>query len=137
MVNVGLECCNLLDCESNDMLVPNNYKGVYMDKSKKFTFDGGAGTYLGTVILASAITIFTFGIFYPYALVLMQRWKAKHTYLDGVGLEFRGTAVGLFGHWIKWFLLCVITLGIYGLWVAPKLQKWIVENTGFAESKES
>ncbi|WP_243841944.1 DUF898 family protein [Salinibacterium sp. ZJ77] len=26
---------------------------------------------------------------------------------------FTGSATGLFGHWIKWLLLSIITLGIY------------------------
>ena len=44
-----------------------------MAKSKNFVFDGGAGSYVGTSILAFLITIFTLGICYPYALVLLQR----------------------------------------------------------------
>ena len=103
-----------------------------MAKSKNFTFDGGAGTYVGTAILGFLITIFTLGICYPFALVLMQRWKAKHTYIRGLQLQFNGKALGLFGNWIKWFLLTVITLGIYGFWVQPRLQKWVVEHTDFA-----
>jgi uncharacterized membrane protein YjgN (DUF898 family) len=30
--------------------------------------------------------------------------------------------------WIRWFMLCIITLGIYSFWVYPRLQKWIVEH---------
>ena len=104
-----------------------------MAKSKTFTFDGGAGTYLGTAILAFLITVFTLGICYPYALVLRQRWIAKHTFVEGRQLKFTGTGVGLFGHWIKWFLLCVITLGIYGFWIAPRVRKWVVEHTDFVQ----
>lgn len=103
-----------------------------MAKSKSFKFDGGAGTYLGTAILAFLITILTLGICYPYALVLRQRWIAKHTYVDGRQLRFTGTGIGLFGQWIKWFLLFVITLGIYGFWIAPRLHKWVIEHTDFA-----
>lgn len=103
-----------------------------MAKSQHFTFDGGAGTYLGTSILAVLITLVTLGIAYPYALVLMQRWKAKHTFIDGKQLTFTGTGLGLFGHWIKWFLLCIITLGIYGFWVQPRVVRWTVEHTDFA-----
>jgi hypothetical protein len=25
----------------------------------------------------------------------------------------------------------IVTVGIYGFWVAPRMQKWIVENTDF------
>ncbi len=99
--------------------------------SQRFQFDGGAGTYLGTRILASLIIIFTLGICYPYALVLMERWRAKHTYIDGQQLVFTGTGIGLFGLWIKWFLLIIITVGIYSFWVAPRIVKWKIEHTDF------
>lgn len=100
-----------------------------MAKSKAFTFDGGAGTYLGTGILGFLITIFTLGICYPFAIVLLQRWKAKHTLFRGNRLMFTGSAWSLFGNWIKWLLLIIITLGIYSFWVQPRMQKWIVEHT--------
>jgi uncharacterized membrane protein YjgN (DUF898 family) len=76
--------------------------------------------------------VITLGICYPFALVLKQRWRAKHTYIDGQQLVFTGSAIGLFGHWIKWFLLSIITLGIYLFWVGPRLQRWITVNTEFA-----
>ena len=81
-----------------------------MAKQTRFTFDGGAATYLGTAILGFLVTVCTLGICYPFALVLLQRWRCKHTAIDGQRLAFTGSAVGLFGHWIKWFLLSVITV---------------------------
>ncbi len=101
--------------------------------SRHFTFDGGAATYLGTLLLAVVITVVTFGIAYPFALVLQKRWVAKHTFIDGHRLVFTGTGIGLFGNWLKWFLLSIVTLGVYLLWVVPRLQKWVVEHTDFAE----
>ena len=113
-----------------------NHLGLFevnmQNNSKRFTFDGGAATYLGTAILAMLITIFTLGICYPFALVLRQRWRAKHSYIDGRQLIFTGSAWGLFGNWIKWLLLTIVTLGIYSFWVGPRIQKWIWENTDFA-----
>ncbi len=95
--------------------------------SKRFTFDGGALTYLGTGILALVITIFSAGILYPFAIVLKQRWRAKHSYI------FTGSAWGLFGNWLKWLFLSIITLGIYLFWVGPRIQRWIWQNTDFAQ----
>lgn len=96
-----------------------------------FKFDGGAATYWGTMLLAWLVTILTLGICYPFALVLKERWHAKHSFINGQQLQFNGSAWGLFGHWIKWLLLIIITLGIYSFWVAPKLAKWRWENTSF------
>lgn len=98
---------------------------------RQFAFDGGAATYVGTGLLATLITIFTLGICYPFALVLRERWRAKHSYIDGHRLRFTASAWGLFGNWIKWFFLCVITIGIYGFWVGPRIARWKWENTTF------
>ena len=102
-----------------------------MGRSRSFTFDGGAATYLGTSILAAVVTILTLGICYPFALVLRLRWRSKHTYINGHRLIFVGTAMSLFGNWLKWLFLSVITLGIYLFWVVPRVTKWVVENTDF------
>jgi uncharacterized membrane protein YjgN (DUF898 family) len=99
---------------------------------RQFAFDGGAATYVGTGILSVLITVFTLGICYPFALVLRERWRAKHSYIDGHQLQFTGSAWSLFGNWIKWFALIVITLGIYGFWVGPRIARWRWEHTGFA-----
>ncbi|HEV2637691.1 MAG TPA: DUF898 family protein [Actinocrinis sp.] len=104
---------------------------VQAQTPKRFTFDGGAATYVGTALLAGLITAVTLTICYPFAIVLMQRWKAKHSYIDGRRLVFTGSAIGLWGNWIKWLLLCIITLGIYSFWVVPRLLRWIWEHTEF------
>jgi uncharacterized membrane protein YjgN (DUF898 family) len=103
-----------------------------MAKETEFKFVGGAANYLGTALLATVITVFTVGILYPFSLVLMERWKAKHATIDGRKVVFVGTAWGLFGLWMKWLLLSIVTLGIYTLWVGPQLQKWKWENLTFA-----
>jgi uncharacterized membrane protein YjgN (DUF898 family) len=106
-----------------------------MAKSGRFRFDGGAATYIGTGILAALITICTFGICYPFALVLRERWRAKHSSIDGFPLVFTGSAWGLFGNWLKWLALSIITLGIYLFWVGPRIQEWKWEHTDFDRSR--
>lgn len=108
-----------------------------MTNTKDFTFDGGAATFLGTQLLAFLVTVCTLGIAYPFALVLVERWKAKHTLLRGRRLYFTGTGMGLFGNWLKWFFLCLITLGIYSFWVIPRLTKWKVEHTEIRDLAQS
>ena len=98
----------------------------------QFAFDGGAGTYFGTALLGLLITVLTLGICYPFALVLRERWRAKHSYIEGRQLVFNGSAWGLFGLWLKWLILIIITLGIYGFWVGPRLARWRWENTSWA-----
>ncbi len=102
-----------------------------MSTTPQFEFTGGALSYIGYRLLGWLITVITFGICYPFAVVLMERWRCNNTTIDGHRLVFRGSALGLFGHWIKWLLLSIITLGIYLFWVAPRMQRWITENTAF------
>jgi uncharacterized membrane protein YjgN (DUF898 family) len=99
---------------------------------RRFSFDGGVATFWGTALLAGLITLLTLGFFHPFGLVLMERWRAKHSFIDGRRLVFTGTALGLWGNWIKWWFFSVITLGIYGLWVIPRLTRWKWEHTEFA-----
>ena len=35
----------------------------------------------------------------------------------------------LFGNYIKWFLLTIITLGIYSLWLSIKMKQWVTKHT--------
>ena len=97
----------------------------------KSYFDGGLLSYIGWIILGSLITSCTFGICYPWALCMIYGWKINHTVVEGRRLRFNGSAVGLFGNWIKWLLLIIVTLGIYGFWVHIKLEQWRVKNTTF------
>ena len=105
-----------------------------MSNSKNFVFDGGAATYFGTAILSCLITVFTLGIVYSWALCLFQKWKAKHTYVQGKQLVFIGGGFSLIGLWIKWMVFLIITLGIYSFWLISSLNQWIVEHTDFADS---
>lgn len=117
---------------SNLLTEDASWGGEMQYNSKRFTFDGGAATYVGTALLGFLITVCTLGICYPFAVVLAQRWRAKHSYIDGQQLIFTGSAWGLFGNWIKWLLLSLVTCGIYLLWVGPRIQKWVWQNTDFA-----
>lgn len=102
-------------------------------QNRQFAFDGGAGTYFGTAMLALLVTVFTLGICYPYALVLREQWRAKHSYIEGRQLVFNGSAWALFGLWWKWLILIIITIGIYAFWVGPRICRWKWENTSWAQ----
>lgn len=99
--------------------------------SGRFHFDGGAVSFVRTAICAALITVCTFGFGLPFALVLLERWRCRHTYIDDRRLIFSGTGLGLVGLWAKCFLLCAMTFGIYCFWVIPRIQQWRIENTDF------
>ena len=84
---------------------------------QKSYFDGGMLTY----ILSYIISFF------------MYKWEIEHTVIEGRRLGFDGTALELFGNWIKWFFLCIITLGIYGFWIHIKVLEWKAKHTYFLD----
>lgn len=109
--------------------VPSQTAALYAPQQQMvFHFDGGAGGYLGVSILSFLIITFTLGICTPWALALEYGWVAKHTIINGRRVEFTGTGASLFGHWIKWLFLIIITLGIYSFWVVPRIWKWRIEH---------
>lgn len=97
----------------------------------KSYFDGGLLQLIGWRIFGFLVTVCTLGICYPWAVCMVYGWETRHTVIEGRRLEFHGTALGLFGLWIKWWILCFITLGIYGFWVCISIRKWKVKHTRF------
>lgn len=105
-----------------------------MGRSATFQFDGGALGYLCVRLMALLLTLITLGLGAPWSVVFFQRWKAKHTMIHGQRLVFLGSGWSLWGQYIKWWFFMLITLGIYGFWVVPRMVKWTVENTDFARA---
>jgi uncharacterized membrane protein YjgN (DUF898 family) len=95
-------------------------------------FDGGAFGYVVMRLMSFVLLVCTLGLAAPWSVVLFQRWKAKHTTIHGRRLVFVGSGWSLWGQYLKWWLLMVITLGVYGFWIVPRMIKWVVENTDFA-----
>ena len=98
------------------------------------SFDGTFLQWLGWSLAVVAITLITGGLGYPWACCLFMEWETSHTVVNGQRLKFTGTGSGLFKQYIKWFLLTLVTLGIYGFWMWIKVKRWTVEHTVFEGS---
>jgi len=98
---------------------------------KSSTWDGGVLDTVVNSIVASLMITFTCGIATPWAICYMWKFIIDHVIIDGKRLSFDGNGGQLFGNWIKWFLLTIITCGIYGFWVTPRLYAWIASHTRF------
>ncbi len=95
-------------------------------------FTGGLLGLIGTRICMMLMIIFTLGFGAPWAVAYYQRWECNHTTIGGKQLKFVGTGGNLFGQYIKWILLTIITIGIYSFWLNIKMKQWVVSNTEFA-----
>ena len=91
-------------------------------------FEGKLLGYIGTGLLMSLIIICSLGIATPWAVCIGIRWYTKHTTVDGQKVIFDGTGKQLFGNYVKWILLSIITLFIYSLWIPIKTAKWVVSH---------
>ena len=97
------------------------------------TWDGGVLDTVLNSLAASLIISFTCGLATPWAICYMMKFVVGHAIVNGKRLRFDGTGGQLFGNWIKWFLLTVITCGIYSFWVTPRLYKWVVSHIHFED----
>ena len=98
------------------------------EKKIESKWDGGVLDTIVNIIVASLIISFTCGIATPWAICYMMKFVISHTVIDGKRLTFDGNGGQLFGNWIKWFILTLITCGIYSFWVIPKMYSWIAKH---------
>jgi uncharacterized membrane protein YjgN (DUF898 family) len=99
------------------------------NSNNRSRFEGTLAGQIGINILVCLIIIFSFGFAAPFALVLKYDYEAKNTFINNQQLEFDGTGIQLFGSWLKWSLLTIITFGIYGFWFSLNLKKWRTKHT--------
>ena len=102
--------------------IKNNPRGMS-------TFDGRLIQLIGYRLLGILLTGITFGIGYPWAKCLVERWSVKHLVIDGKRLSFNGKGIQLLGKFILWVFLTVITFGIFSFWFAIKMKKWTASHS--------
>lgn len=100
------------------------------------TFDGWLGQQALITLLGAVISVLTLGLALPAAVTASARWRATHTVLDGRRLTFDGKGAQLFGNYIKWWLLSVITFSIYAWFIPNRLRAWKAKHTHYENEYE-
>ncbi|MDR0709061.1 MAG: DUF898 domain-containing protein [Spirochaetaceae bacterium] len=121
--------------------VKNKVKEQYMvntetDLQKGTTgvkFSGGVLAIFLFPFWAVPFVIITLGIATPWVICIVMRWICNNTTKDEKRFRFKGTGGGLFGRFIIWWLLSLITLGIYSFWSTRNQIRWVVENIEMAD----
>lgn len=93
------------------------------------TFDGWLIQEAIIGIFGVAVSVCTLGLALPLALSVSARWKCNHTVLDGKRLYFDGKAKQLFGKYIVWWLLSIVTLTIYAWFIPNRFNSWKAKHT--------
>jgi uncharacterized membrane protein YjgN (DUF898 family) len=93
-------------------------------------FNGRGGQYFLTVFIHLGIlTIFTFGIYAPWAWVKIFQLKASHTTMRGRDVVFTGSGGDLLVLMLVQGLLTLITFGFYAPWAICKFFSWKAQHT--------
>jgi uncharacterized membrane protein YjgN (DUF898 family) len=109
-----------------------NTTAAIQDESSKSYYDASTLGGIGIKILTFFMIVCSLGILYPWAAAISLDFKTRHTVIDGKRLHFTGTGAGLFGNYIKWWLLSIITFGIYLFWLSKKIYQWQIKHTHFS-----
>jgi uncharacterized membrane protein YjgN (DUF898 family) len=96
-------------------------------------YTGGALMLVLMCIAASLLTMITFFIALPWAICLVIKFLVDNSIIDGKKLTFDGKGGQLFGNYIIWWLLSIVTFGIYGWLIAPaRIYNWVIKHIKFA-----
>lgn len=99
-------------------------------------FDESVAAYFILQIKFLTICIFSLGLAYPWAFCMKYRAKYHHSVVCGKRLKFIGKPVDLAHHWIFWWFLCIITLGLFSFALHVRMEKWTLANVIFEEVSE-
>jgi len=91
-------------------------------------FSGGVFPIFLFCIWAPILLTITLFLATPFVTCTVIRWICNNSTIGGKSYRFKGTAMGLFGRWILWYILTIITLGIYGFWSTRNQIRWVIEN---------
>ena len=94
-------------------------------------FTGGAISNFLRMLAVSFVSSITLGLLLPVMVCWYQRWIAKHTFINGRQLVFDGKGGQLFGKYLLWMLLTIVTFGIFMIWLPVKVMKWTTKHTHF------
>lgn len=106
----------------------NQTAGAQQAGESRFTGGAFANFFIG--LLTIIVTIITLSLAYPAMKCWKMRWETKHTYINGRPLIFDGKARQIYGKYILWLFLSLITLGIYYIFcMRINLIKWQTKHT--------
>ena len=100
----------------------------------KSKFTGRLIGIVGIKILLVLVSIITLGIAFPAMICWLYKWLYANTHVDGKQLHFDGKGRQLFGKWILWLFLSIITLSIYSWWIPIKLKQWEISHVHIADN---
>lgn len=98
------------------------------------TFDGNLAVWFFIRLGCFLLNVCTLFLLKPFTYCWKRGWYIRHCVYDGRRMVFDGNGAQLFGAYIKWFLLSIVTLGVYYLlWMSLNMKRWETEHTHLEE----
>lgn len=98
------------------------------DVTPKSHFDGGLLGLIGVNLVVFFVSAITLGFAWPALWCFRLRWVYSHTVIGGNRLKFNGKGGQLFGKYLLWILLTIVTFSIYSWWIPIKYKKWEISH---------
>ena len=119
---------SLIEGENKFLVKSDSNDALDVSNKIESKFSGGVFPIFLFCIWAPILLIISLGLATPFIVCTVIRWICNNSTIGGKSYRFKGTAIGLFGRWILWYILTIITIGIYGFWSTRNQIKWVIEN---------
>lgn len=100
--------------------------------SKNFEFTGTAGSFFGMYIL-SLLLMFVPFVGFVFAFNNQNSWLMKNIKIKGRALYYKAEFGETFVMMLVGLLLVAVTFGIYIFWYVPKVYRFILDHTTYAD----
>lgn len=89
--------------------------------------------YLLVILLTAILNVITLTLMRPFCATWKNRYIQNRLVIDGRQMTFDGKAHQMIGRNLLWFLLTIVTLGIYLLFIPIRMKKWAAKHTHIKE----
>jgi hypothetical protein len=119
---------SLIEGENKSSVKSDSNDAIDVSNKMESKFSGGVLPIFLFCIWAPILFSISLGLATPFIVCTVIRWICDNSTIGGKSYRFKGTAMGLFGRWILWCILTIITIGIYGFWSIRNQIGWVIEN---------
>ena len=97
-------------------------------------YSGQGVDILGLVLIGSILNFITFGLYFPWMINSIIKYVCRHAHVadhvgsESVRVEFTGSGSDLFGRFVLWMILTVVTFGLYAPWAVNGIYAYVVEH---------
>lgn len=100
--------------------------------TKNFEFTGTAGSFFGMYIL-SLLLMFVPFVGFVFAFNNQNSWLMKNIKIKGRALFYKAEFGETFVMMLVGLLLVAVTFGIYIFWFVPKIYRFVLDHTSYAD----